>query len=58
VTQAQDDQLHPGFVFFDLRAQVKALRVLDGQLVQTERFLTSSSSSPLGSNMPSHANPP
>jgi hypothetical protein len=26
--------------------------------VQTERFLTSSSSSPLGSNMPSHANPP
>src|SRR4029079_19390705 len=35
---AQDDQLHPGFVFFDLRAQVKALRVLDGKLVQTERF--------------------
>ena len=35
---AQDDQLHPGFVFFDLRAQVKALGVLDGKLVQTERF--------------------
>ena len=35
---AQDDQLHPGFVFFDLRAQVKALGVLDGKLVQTERI--------------------
>ena len=35
---AQDDQLHPAFVFFDLRAQVKALGVLDGKLVQTERI--------------------
>src|SRR6478735_3157854 len=35
---AQDDQLHPGFVFFDLRAQVKGLGILDGKLVQTERF--------------------
>src|SRR6478609_6554792 len=35
---AQDDQLHPGLVFFDLGAQVKALGVLDGKLVQTERF--------------------
>src|ERR1700694_4996137 len=35
---AQDDQLHPGFVFFDLRAQVEGLGVLDGKLVQTERF--------------------
>src|SRR3954454_18286119 len=35
---AQHDQLHPPFVFFDLRAQVKALRVLDSKLVQTERF--------------------
>jgi hypothetical protein len=34
----QDDQLHPGFVFFDLRSQVKALGILDGKLVQTERF--------------------
>src|SRR6476620_11798849 len=35
---AQDDQLHPGFVFFDLRAQVKGLGILDGKLVQTERL--------------------
>src|ERR1700742_368916 len=35
---AQDDQLHPAFVFFDLRAQVKALGVLDGKLMQTERI--------------------
>src|ERR1700736_5940289 len=35
---AQDDQLYPGFVFLDLWAQVKGLGVLDGKLVQTERF--------------------
>src|SRR6478672_6488276 len=35
---AQDDQLHPGFVLFDLWAQVPGLGILDGKLVQTERF--------------------